>query len=160
MKPFTTLILLVLLAFSAPAQATDASAGGSAAERWQADPTTVFDATEVDIDEFLWLARPILIFAETERNPDFQRQIDLLTSRINELVLRDVVVIIDGDPSAETDWRKKLRPRGFMLAIVGKDGQVKLRKPAPWDVREITRSIDKMPLRQQEIRDRGTMLPQ
>ena len=31
------------------------------------------------------------------------------------------------------------------------DGQVKLRKPLPWDVRELTRSIDKMPLRQQEI---------
>ena len=29
---------------------------------------------------------------------------------------------------------------------------IELRKPAPWSVREITRTIDKMPLRQQEIR--------
>jgi len=50
--------------------------------------------------------------------------------------------------------RRELRPRGFMLALVGKDGQIKLRKPAPWDVRELSRSIDKMPMRQQEIRDR------
>jgi hypothetical protein len=41
-----------------------------------------------------------------------------------------------------------------MLALIGKDGEIKLRKPAPWDVREITRSIDKMPLRAQEMRDR------
>ena len=41
-----------------------------------------------------------------------------------------------------------------MLALIDKDGGVKLRKPFPWDVREITRSIDKMPLRQQELRDR------
>lgn len=50
--------------------------------------------------------------------------------------------------------RQRLRPRGFMLVLIGKDGGVKLRKPVPWDVREISRSIDKFPLRQQEIRDR------
>ena len=49
--------------------------------------------------------------------------------------------------------RRKFRPRGFMLTLIGKDGEVELRKPFPWDVREISRSIDKMPLRQQEIRD-------
>ena len=38
--------------------------------------------------------------------------------------------------------------------LIGKDGTVYLRKPFPWSVREISRSIDKMPLRQQEIRDR------
>ena len=43
-----------------------------------------------------------------------------------------------------------------MLVLIGKDGSVYLRKPFPWSVREIGRSIDKMPLRQQEIRDRRT----
>jgi hypothetical protein len=62
-------------------------------------------------------------------------------------------VIVDADPSANSVWRQKLRPRGFMLAVLDKDGQIELRKPAPWDVREITRSIDKMPLRQREIRE-------
>jgi hypothetical protein len=47
----------------------------------------------------------------------------------------------------------QLRPRGFMLALVSKDGSVFQRKPAPWDVREISRAIDKLPQRQQEIRD-------
>ncbi|MEO0922698.1 MAG: DUF4174 domain-containing protein, partial [Pseudomonadota bacterium] len=41
-----------------------------------------------------------------------------------------------------------------MLALVGKDGTIKLRKPVPWDVRELSRVIDKMPMRQQEVRDR------
>jgi len=50
--------------------------------------------------------------------------------------------------------RSILRPRGFMMALVGKDGRVALRKPAPWSVRELSRSIDKMPLRQQEMADR------
>jgi hypothetical protein len=40
------------------------------------------------------------------------------------------------------------------LILIGKDGQVYLRKPLPWNVREISRSIDKLPQRQQEVRDR------
>jgi hypothetical protein len=46
-----------------------------------------------------------------------------------------------------------MRPRGFMLTLVGKDGAIKIRKPFPQDVREITASIDKMPMRQREIRE-------
>jgi len=49
--------------------------------------------------------------------------------------------------------RTKLRPRGFMLVLIGKDGGVKLRKPLPWDVRELSRTIDTMPMRQREMRD-------
>jgi hypothetical protein len=143
--------LFLALVLPVAAGATDTSL--SAAERWEADKTTIFDATEVGFEEFIWLARPIVVFAETERNPDFQRQVALLQARPEELVIRDVVVIVDADPSANSVWRQKLRPRGFMLAVLDKDGQIELRKPAPWDVREITRSIDKMPLRQREIRE-------
>ncbi|HHC29877.1 MAG TPA: DUF4174 domain-containing protein, partial [Rhodobacterales bacterium] len=56
------------------------------------------------------------------------------------------------DPAAKSPIRQELRPRGFALVLIGKDGFKYLRKPLPWDVREITRSIDKMPLRQDEIR--------
>ena len=52
-----------------------------------------------------------------------------------------------------SELRKELRPRGFGLVLLGKDGQVKLRKPSPWDVREITHAIDKWPIRLKEIRD-------
>jgi len=67
---------------------------------------------------------------------------------------RDVVVFVDTDPKARSALRKKLRPRGFMLVLIGKDGGVKLRKPLPWSVRELSRSIDKMPTRQREIEAR------
>ena len=40
-----------------------------------------------------------------------------------------------------------------MLVVIAKDGAILQRKPAPWDVREITRSIDKQPLRKREMRD-------
>jgi hypothetical protein len=151
MKPFARLIISLAVALPTLAGATEATE--SAADRWLADKTTIFEASEVGIDEFLWIARPVVVFAETDRNPDFQRQVALLQARPEELAIRDVVIITDSDPSAQSEWRLKFRPRGFMLAIVGKDGQIELRKPAPWDVREISRSIDKMPLRQREIRE-------
>jgi hypothetical protein len=109
-------------------------------------------ADEVNLNDFLWVARPVVVFADTPADPRFIEQMMLLEARINELAVRDVVVIIDTDPEARSELRQTLRPRGFMMAIVGKDGGVKLRKPSPWDVRSITRQIDKMPLRQEEIR--------
>ena len=126
----------------------------SAVTAWEADPARFFDASEAELDDFQWIARPVVVFADTAADPRFQQQIDLLSARVGELVERDVVVIIDTAPEAKSSVRTKLRPRGFMLAILAKDGTVMLRKPFPWDVREISRSIDKLPLRQQEIRDR------
>lgn len=123
--------------------------------RWESDPTTVFDAAEVDLEEFRWIARPLVVFGEAEREPAFREQMELIADRMDELAERDVVVITDADPSGESELRRRLRPRGFQLTLIGKDGGVKLRKPFPWDVREISRSIDKMPMRQQEIREGG-----
>ena len=76
-------------------------------------------------------------------------------AKLHDLEERDVVVLTDTDPNSKSELRLKLRPRGFMLAIIGKDGGVKLRKPFPWDVREITRSIDKMPMRKRELREKN-----
>ncbi|MGY3439175.1 MULTISPECIES: DUF4174 domain-containing protein [unclassified Marinovum] len=117
------------------------------------DPV-ILPAGAHELSEYLWLKRPVVVFADTENDPRFQQQMDLLRERLAELAERDVVVLTDTDPSTLSPLRENLRPRGFMLVLLGKDGSVYLRKPFPWSVREISRSIDKMPLRQQEIRDR------
>ncbi|MEP2919393.1 DUF4174 domain-containing protein [Sulfitobacter sp.] len=110
-------------------------------------------AVDTDLSEFKWTKRPVIVLAESADDPAFIEQMELIERHADDLVARDVVVIVDTDPAARSDIRQKLRPRGFMLTLVGKDGGVKLRKPFPWDVREITRSIDKMPMRQREIRE-------
>ena len=115
------------------------------------DPPLVVQ--ERSLEPFLWVARPVVVFADNPNDPRFIQQMDLLMERKDALLERDVVVITDTDPGTLSPVRERLRPRGFMLAIIGKDGEVEVRKPSPWDVREITRTIDKMPLRQQEIRD-------
>lgn len=113
-------------------------------------------ADSVDLKEFVWKKRPLVVFADSENDPAFVEQIELLHAQEEELRARDVIVLTDTDPAALSSVRKTLRPRGFMLAIISKEGRVQLRKPFPWDVREITRSIDKLPIRQREIRDAKT----
>ena len=118
------------------------------------EPAFVHPADDSDLSEFLWINRPVIVFADTAADPRFQQQIDLLTKGEPMLRERDVIVLTDTDPTAKSPLRKKLRPRGFQMVLIGKDGGVKLRKPFPWSERELSRSIDKFPLREQEIRDR------
>ena len=140
----TLVAMLAAVALSGPVWAQDDS------DRMAETPLI----TEADtLEPFLWVARPVIVFADTPNDPRYLEQITLLEARKEELFSRDVVVITDTDRESGSELRRELRPRGFQLVVLGKDGQVKLRKPAPWSVREITRQIDKFPLRRQEIRE-------
>jgi len=143
MKPMIPLVLAAFFAGSASAQ--------SAPE--PDEPVLIMPADMEDLSEFEWKKRPVVVFADNENDPAFQTQMELLLEQPADLAERDVVILTDTDPDARSAIRLQMRPRGFMLVLVGKDGQIKLRKPRPWDVREITRSIDKMTIRQREIRD-------
>ncbi|MBQ1203988.1 MAG: DUF4174 domain-containing protein [Loktanella sp.] len=123
-------------------------------DRWEADRTQVFDAIEIELDDLQWLARAVVVFADTPNDPRFRQQMDLLLDSIEQLAERDVILITDTDPAARTSVRAALRPRGYALTVVDKDGRVLQRKPELWSVRELTRSIDRTPLRQREIADR------
>lgn len=112
----------------------------------------ILPASETALEDWLWLKRPVVVFADNAADPRYVEQMALLTERLDSLQDRDVVIITDTDPAAQSSVRKNLRPRGFMLAIIAKDGTIVARKPAPWSEREISRSIDKLPLRQQELR--------
>ena len=130
------------------AEALAAEAAGEATE------LQIVAASEVNLADMLWLRRPVVVFADTPADPRFSEQLELLAARPGPLMDRDVVVITDTEPDAMSPARTQLRPRGFQLVLIGKDGEVKLRKPIPWDVREITRSIDKWPLRRDELRQK------
>lgn len=130
-----------------------ASAVFAADDETKTDNGLISPAGETDLSEFIWKKRPILVFADSADDPKFIEQIALLEKRADALLSRDVVVLTDTDPKTLSDVRKKLRPRGFMLVIMSKEGRVQLRKPFPWDVREISRTIDKLPIRQREIRE-------
>jgi len=111
-------------------------------------PASAFDDP---LAEYLWQKRPVVVFADTALDPRFAEQLAMLEREAEAIEERDVVVITDTDPATLSDLRRKFRPRGFQLLLIGKDGQVKLRKPFPWNVRELSRAIDKMPMRKREI---------
>lgn len=141
MRPLHALVFAALLPLAA--QAEEAPAFGP------------LPATEVVFADQLYVKRPIVVFADSPADPAFTRQMDLLARSYPELEERDVVLVTDTDPEARSEWRQKLRPRGFSLVIMDKDLRPVVRKPLPWDVREITHAIDKLPLRRQEMLERN-----
>ncbi|WP_390910647.1 DUF4174 domain-containing protein [Pseudosulfitobacter sp. SM2401] len=143
MKRTLSIVIATLFATCAVAQDTSLSL----------EDTVFVTQSEANLNEFVWKKRPVVVFADSDADPRYGEQIELLMANLPDLAERDVVVLTDTDPAARSELRTKLRPRGFMLVIIGKDGDVKLRKPLPWDVREISRSIDKMPMRKREIRE-------
>lgn len=110
-------------------------------------------ASTVDMADLLYVSRALVVFAPAERDAKFTRQMEFLAQDRGELAARDVVVIVDTDPAARSAIRQQLRPSGFSLVIMDKDGTVALRKPQPWDLREITRAIDSLPSRRGELLD-------
>ncbi|MDD7970398.1 DUF4174 domain-containing protein [Roseinatronobacter alkalisoli] len=112
------------------------------------------DAREIDARDFIWVNRIIVVMAETPNDPNFERQLDALRERADEFSARDAVVIFDAHPQDRSPLRQVLRPRGFMTAIIDKDGEVKARRPAVRTGRELMAVIDRFPSRRQEILER------
>jgi hypothetical protein len=103
------------------------------------------------LEELQWVARPIVVFADTPNDPRFLQQIRMLEERSDDLAARDAVILVDTDPAALGPLRKALRPRGFGLVLIDKDGSVVRRHPAPTTSRELINQIDRLPSRRQEI---------
>lgn len=144
-------VFLALAPLWAAAQGADATQVPPAPAGTPADP---LPAETAALEDFLWTNQVIVVFADGPADPAFVEQMRLLQALPEELAERDVVVITDTDPAQRSAVRLSLRPRGFMLVLIGKDGQVALRRPSPRDVRELSRAIDKMPIRQEELRAR------
>lgn len=144
MKQLLTVVLAGFFAVAAQAEDNPASA----------DPFAYMDADIEDLNQFIWEKLPLVVFANSPNDPNFRRQMEFLTAEPHALADRDVVVLVDTDPEAMGPLRERFRPRGFMFVLIGKEGEVKLRKPFPWTIRELSRAIDRMPLRRRELRNR------
>ncbi|MEM8751525.1 MAG: DUF4174 domain-containing protein [Pseudomonadota bacterium] len=108
-------------------------------------------AEDDPLDAFLWEARPIVVFADSARDPRFVEQMLEFERRAADMEERDVVILTDTDPDAAGPLRKRLRPRGFQIVLIGKDGEIKLRRPHPMEAEALSRQIDRMPIRRREM---------
>jgi len=96
-----------------------------------------------DINDLIWEKRPVLVFSNSHLDPNLKQQIEMFGSDPNALSSRDVRVFVDDKSEPNSKLRKRFRPKGFLIILIGKDGQIKLRKNSPWSARELTRIIDK-----------------
>ena len=112
-------------------------------------------ASEVVEADLLYLRRPVIVFADSPADPAFVRQMELLQRYAADLAARDVILITDTDPANPSALRRKLRPRGFSLVLMDKDWKPSIRKPLPWEGREIVNSIDKMPIARAEALEKN-----
>jgi len=147
-------IALISWAFAATIASAQEAETPDVLALWEVDRSIAFDATALEIEDFVWQARPVVVFADSPNDPRFREQLELLAQDAEDLAERDVIILIDTDPGANGPLRRAYRPRGFNIVLIGKDGEIELRKPSPQTGREISRSIDKMPLRRQEVEDR------
>jgi len=138
----------VLAAFAGLALAQE-TGGAVAATPAQADAGTGAEAPPA-LEDLLWIARPVVIFADTPNDPRFAQQMQMLEQRADEIAERGVIVLTDTDPAAAGPLRMELRPRGFGLVLIDKDGTVVQRRPAPTTSRELINMIDRLPSRRQE----------
>lgn len=141
-----------LLGALLPLLASPTAAQQTAPDETAGDEPALVAVAARDVDEAaeLYRRRPVIIFADSPADPNFLRQMDLLARYLRELALRDVILITDTAPGEASALRRRLRPRGFTLVLMDKDWGAAIRKPLPWEGREIINAIDKMPLARAE----------
>lgn len=106
------------------------------------------------LEELRWVARPVVVFADSPNDPRFLQQLQMLEEREEELEDRRVVVLTDTQPGEQGPLRQQLRPRDFTLVLIDTDGTVVQRRPAPTSARELLNLIDRLPSRRQETGSR------
>ena len=111
-------------------------------------------------------ARVLLIYAPTADDAELRRQDAVLDGQASGLKAREVVVLralgpAAPGPQAEAIGAAEVRAAAglpadrFGVALVGKDGGVKLRRRHPISTDELFRIIDAMPMRREEMRRTG-----
>ena len=105
-----------------------------------------------------WQHRVLLIGAPTASQPDFQAQKKLLAAAAAGLQARDFQVIeLPYDqlsPADQHTWARQLNQPldKFAVVLIGKDGGVKQASARPLPPANLFATVDKMPMRRQEMR--------
>lgn len=105
--------------------------------------------------------RALLVFAPSDQNPSFQQQMNILTAHTHEMQDRDLLALPMVTTTEQDQQQRDLRhrfhvpPERFMVILIGKDGSEKLRRDIPLTAEQLEQTIDAMPMRKDEIRQRS-----
>ncbi|WP_083077253.1 DUF4174 domain-containing protein [Thioclava electrotropha] len=109
-------------------------------------------ADQSDLAPYRWDRRVVLIFANSEADPQFRAARKMVTAQADGVAERDITVLADTAPNAGGALRDKLGVDGFRMLLIGKDGGVKMDRAEPIPVETLFATIDAMPMRQREMR--------
>lgn len=123
------------------------------------------------LESVRWEYRPLLIFTPAPENAQLSRQTTILADAPDGLEDRRIAVYIVeqnrvyttfGAPSpgadAETLRRRfRIPDDTFRVVLVGLDGVAKLTQDAPLSIDKLFSTIDAMPMRRREMRERGDL---
>jgi hypothetical protein len=107
-----------------------------------------------------WRQRVLLVAAPTATLAAFQTQHELLAPAARQLQERDMLVLDvlhDHLSPADRQYLQRelgLHLTGFEVVLIGKDGGVKQRSTKPLAPEALFGTVDKMPMRRQEMRQR------
>lgn len=105
-----------------------------------------------------WQKRVVLLCAPNSASSELKAQRQQLAAAPAELQERDIVVRevlfdqLSGPDRQYITQKLGVKPTGFTLLLIGKDGGVKRRETAPISQASLFGTIDTMPMRRQEAR--------
>ena len=127
------------------------------------------EALSMDLTQFQWKNRLLLIFAQDGNHPLFQDLQSQILAQKAEVDDRDLIVFevpAQGPARMNTNTldRKEadsirnhfaIPSDEYSLILVGKDGGIKLKRKDQVDLKEVFELIDSMPMRQNEMRQKS-----
>ncbi|MBZ0123486.1 MAG: DUF4174 domain-containing protein, partial [Roseovarius sp.] len=90
MNKILALFIVTILAAVGPAPAARAENGVAADD-------IILPGDSVALEDFIWLKRPLVVFADNPADPRYVQQMQYITDRLDALDSRDVVVLTDTD---------------------------------------------------------------
>ena len=108
-----------------------------------------------NLDSLRWQNRVVLILSERSDDPRIAEQQRIFASQSQGLTERDMKVFsvtADSEEGRQLQHRVHASGKPFVIILIGKDGSVKLRKERPVEVDELFKLIDRMPMRQEEMK--------
>jgi hypothetical protein len=172
MQPLLSILLLPLLQACTNAQLSpmsrtpESSLRAAQSETRRVASTSDRSDVSFNLGDHQWKHRIVLLFAPSERSPAYQQQMRQWNAHQADIRDRDLKLVevlgtgesrADQQPIAPTSAARLrqqfgVTPESFAVVLIGKDGTEKQRNQSPVDPTALFRTIDAMPMRQQERR--------
>ncbi|AJE46416.1 DUF4174 domain-containing protein [Celeribacter indicus] len=117
------------------------------------DVFRMLDPQEGDLSEYRDANRLVLLFGESHDEVTYKSARMQLEEAEEALKARDVLVLMDSNPSARGKVREELGIDGFGMVLVGRDGSVKIDSGTIISNSDLFAAIDATPARQQETKE-------